>query len=109
MTFDEFQTAAMTSAIYPNIGNNLTYPVLGLCGESGEVAEKVKKILRDCDGIITATQALEIIKELGDVLWYCAAIAHELHISLDLPAKNVIIKLNDRKARGVLQGSGDNR
>jgi len=68
MSFEQYQIAAKQTAIYPNAGENLFYPTLGLCGESGEVAEKVKKIYRDSKGIVTLDKKLEIIKELGDVL-----------------------------------------
>lgn len=109
MNLNDFQLLAMESAIYPNKGNNLTYPVLGLCGESGEVAEKVKKILRDDNGIVSFEKRELIIKELGDVLWYIAAIAFELNVNLNFIAEKNLSKLNSRKERGVLGGSGDAR
>ena len=85
------------------------YPVLELVGDSGEVAEKVKKILRDNQGIIEEEKRQEIKKELGDVLWYVAQIATELNLSLDEIADFNLEKLASRKKRNKLHGSGDNR
>ena len=108
MTLREYQEAAIVTAKYPD-NMKILYPVLGLCGESGEVAEKVKKIYRDEDGIMTETKKQEIVKELGDVLWYLAAIAKDLDISLEEVANININKLHSRKQRGVIHGYGDNR
>lgn len=94
--------------IYPDT-LNVIYPTLGLTGEAGEVAEKVKKILRDKKGNIRIEEAREIAKELGDVLWYIAAISHDLGIPLSEVAVMNLDKLRDRESRGVLRGSGDNR
>ncbi len=109
MTFEEYQKKSKTTAIYPNQGNNFTYTVLGLVGEAGEVAEKLKKIIRDDGGNITDDKREEIKKELGDVLWYLAQASTELGLSLDDIASANIEKLFSRKSRGVLSGSGDNR
>lgn len=68
MTFDEYQNESNKTAIYPDKGNNVTYSTLGLAGESGEVAEKIKKLIRDKNSIITEEFVIEIKKELGDVL-----------------------------------------
>ena len=100
MTFDEYQVKAKQTAIYDH---PIIYPTLGLCGESGEVAEKVKKHLRD------GTSLDELKKELGDVLWYISAIASDLKLSLDDIAETNISKLTSRLERGKIQGSGDNR
>ena len=100
MTFDEYQVKAKQTAIYDH---PVIYPTLGLCGESGEVAEKVKKHLRD------GTSLDELKKELGDVLWYISAIASDLKLSLDDIAETNISKLTSRLERGKIQGSGDNR
>ena len=83
--------------------------LLGLSGETGEVAEKFKKIIRDQDGKLTPTDKLEIKKELGDVLWYLATIARYLEIPLEDIATTNIDKLSSRQQRGKLHGSGDNR
>lgn len=109
MEFNEFQKYALQTAVYPNQGSNITYPVLGLCGEAGEVAEKVKKVIRDKEGIIDQVDLEEIAKELGDVLWYVAATCRELNLDMDYPAELVIKKLQDRAARNQLHGQGDNR
>mgnify|MGYP003154020360 CR=1 FL=1 len=107
--FNLFQEEALTSAIYPDKGDNLYYPALGLAGEAGEVCEKIKKIMRDQGGEVTLDNRIEIKKELGDVLWYIAALAYELDLELNNVAESVLIKLADRKDRDVLAGSGDNR
>ncbi len=109
MNFDDYQIEARKTAIYPDIGFNLVYPVLGLNGEAGEVAEKIKKLLRDNSNEQTPEFREAIAKELGDVLWYTAAMCSELHISMSLVAANNIAKLTDRSIRDVLSGSGDDR
>jgi NTP pyrophosphatase (non-canonical NTP hydrolase) len=106
---NEYQSRALDTAIYPNKGANIVYPTLGLVGEAGEVAEKVKKIIRDSDGVMTDAQREQIAKELSDVCWYVAAVAHELDYSLDEIFDINLSKLSSRKERGVLSGSGDNR
>ena len=109
MTFEEYQIKARSTAIYPNIGNNYIYPTLGLVGEAGEVAEKMKKVLRDNDGVISEEKKEEITKELGDVLWYIANLSKELNVSLEDVAQKNIEKLQSRQQRNELHGSGDNR
>jgi len=109
MDFDEYQKKSRETALYPNKGKNFIYPVLGLTGESGEVAEKIKKVLRDNNGVIDEERREEIKKELGDVLWYLAQIATELNLSLEEIAKVNLEKLKSRKERNQLYGSGDNR
>lgn len=109
MTFNDYQEKARSTAIYPNLGNNYVYPVLGLCGETGEISEKIKKVLRDNDGVIGVEQKELIKKEMGDVLWYCSNLASELGLSMEEVAQTNIDKLQARKEKGVLRGSGDNR
>ena len=109
MNFKEYQKEARKTAIYPNKGNNITYPTLGLCGEAGEVAEKIKKIIRDCNGKVSDVSRQKIHKELGDVLWYISNLASELNLNLDIIAQANIQKLKDRQNRGVLKGEGDDR
>lgn len=109
MTLEEYQKKSRTTALYPKVGENFIYPTLGLAGEAGEVAEKIKKILRDKAGVASATDRVEIAKELGDVLWYVAQIATELGLSLDSIASTNLAKLASRQERGKLTGSGDNR
>lgn len=108
MTFHEYQAAAKETAQYPVIGNSIIYPTLGLVGEAGEVADKIKKIFRDKNGDIE-NEKDALIKELGDCLWYLAAMAEELDTSLDYIATVNIDKLRSRKDRGTLGGEGDNR
>jgi NTP pyrophosphatase (non-canonical NTP hydrolase) len=109
MDFKEYQKKSRKTAIYPNAGNNFIYPTLGLSGEAGEVAEKIKKVLRDKNGIIDEETREAIQKELGDVLWYVSQIASELKLNLDDIAEKNIEKLYSRMERGKLNGSGDNR
>lgn len=109
MNFNEYQQQARTTAVYPDIGDNYIYPALGLCGEAGEVAEKIKKIIRDNNGIITYEKNIEIQKELGDVLWYVSNLASELGVDLNRVAQSNLDKLFARKAENKLHGTGDNR
>jgi NTP pyrophosphatase (non-canonical NTP hydrolase) len=109
MHFDEYQQQARKTAIYPNLGNNFVYPTLGLCGEAGEVAEKIKKVLRDDGGVISTQKRKEIAFELFDIIWYIANLATELGLSLDTMAQENLSKLLDRKKRNVLKGSEDDR
>lgn len=108
MQFNEYQEKAVASAIYP-AGYQVLYPVLGLVGEAGEVADKVKKVVRDDQSVMSDEKRASILDELGDVLWYVAALARDLQCSLEQIAVRNIEKLESRKNRGVLQGSGDNR
>jgi len=101
--FKEYQRKAVDFAIYPAT-HKVLYPTLGLCGEAGEVAEKVKKQVRD--GVFNRH---EVAKELGDVLWYLANICNDIGYNLDEIADLNIDKLSSRKKRDVIQGSGDNR
>jgi NTP pyrophosphatase (non-canonical NTP hydrolase) len=109
MNFKEYQKESKKTAIYPEKGNNYVYPVLGLAGETGEVSEKFKKIIRDNQGLINKEKKEEIKKELGDVLWYLSQIASELDLSLEEIALENLEKLNSRIKRKCITGSGDNR
>ncbi len=109
MTFEEYQKKSRQTAKYPDAGNNFIYPTLGLCGEAGEVAEKIKKIIRDDDGKITEEKRDLLKKELGDVLWYVSQISTELNLSLEEVAGENLKKLFSRLERGKISGSGDNR
>ena len=115
MTLNDFQKQALTTEIMDRNSNiNATEPafmakILGLVGESGEVAEKFKKIIRDKNGELDQDDKQEIIKELGDVLWYTAVIADYLGVDFEDVAQINLQKLSSRKARGVGKGSGDNR
>lgn len=120
-TLNNYQRIATKSAIYPGIGlpRGLVYVALKLNGEAGELAEHVGKAMRD-DGYgevdekaslrsLTKERRELIIKEIGDVLWYCSAACNELGITLADAAAENLHKLADRSARGVLQGDGDKR
>jgi NTP pyrophosphatase (non-canonical NTP hydrolase) len=109
MTFREYQEKASQTAIYPNIGENFIYPALGLVGEAGEIANKVKKVIRDHNYELNEDIAKDLGKEVGDVLWYIAALCSELGIEMNKVAEENIDKLFSRKDRGQLKGSGDNR
>jgi len=109
MEFNEYQKKAWETAIYPNKGNNLIYPMLGLGGESGEVLEKMKKILRDGNGEINSEKKEELKKELGDVFWYLASISTELGLEIEDVIQTNLNKLSSRNERNQLHGSGDNR
>ena len=109
MEFSEYEKLISQTAIYPNIGSNITYPALGLAGEAGEVANKIKKIQRDKNNVWTEEDKKAIEKELGDVLWYLTAMALEFGLTLDGIAKVNMENLLGRKERGTLSGSGDNR
>lgn len=111
-TFSDYQAATKETAKYPGAGTGdwaaLSYVGLGL-GEAGEVQGKLKKIVRDDDGVLTPEKKEAIQGEIGDVLWYVARLCTEIGTSLEYVAQMNIIKLLDRKERGVIQGSGDNR
>lgn len=109
MNFEEYQEETNKYAVYPDKGKNFVYPVLGLSGETGEVAEKIKKVIRDKGGVIDAENKELIKKELGDILWYVSQLATELELSLDDVAKNNINKIKSRRERDKIGGSGDNR
>lgn len=109
LTFDEYQEKAWLTAIYPNIGENIYYPTLGLVGEAGEIANKIKKIMRDNGGILTIEKRNELIAEMGDVLWYLAALATELKTSLNTIAYQNLDKLFSRLENGTIKGEGDSR
>lgn len=109
MDFNEYQKRAREKAVYPTLGSGVVFPTLGMLGEAGEVAEKVKKIFRDQEAIITDATREEIKKELGDVLWYMSQVASELDINLQEIAELNLEKISSRHERGVVKGEGDNR
>lgn len=108
-TLSDYQRRSRATAVYPEAGSNLLYPTLGLCGEAGEVAEKIKKMIRDDAGVLSDERRAALAKELGDVLWYVAQLATEAGLELDAIAAANLEKLLSRQQRGVLQGSGDER
>jgi NTP pyrophosphatase (non-canonical NTP hydrolase) len=109
MELSEYQSLSRRTATYPHAGADMTYPALGLCGEAGEVAEKVKKAIRDDGGVLTPERREALSRELGDVLWYLAQLATEAGLELDEIAAENLDKLFSRQERGVLRGSGDDR
>ena len=109
MDLNHYQQQARRTAGYPNAGKNPVYPTLGLTGEAGEVADKVKKGLRDKDGIFDEDSREAIKLELGDVLWYVSQLSDELGYELEHVAQANLEKLASRAARGRISGDGDDR
>lgn len=123
LSFEEYQKRAALTAIYPFVGvdpnsvgecgncenSNYIYPALGLCGEAGEVAEKIKKIIRDKSGFVDETDRAAVAKELGDVIWYIAALCKEFKLDMSAVAQTNLDKLAARASNGTLGGSGDAR
>jgi NTP pyrophosphatase (non-canonical NTP hydrolase) len=109
MDLQTYQECCRRTALYPGVGSNPIYPTLGLCGESGEVADKVKKVLRDRGGVFSDETRAALQLELGDVLWYVAMLASELGLDLEAVATANLEKLASRAARNVIGGDGDQR
>ena len=115
MTLDEYQDKAIRTALPTSL--NVPYMTLGLAGEAGEIANKVKKIIRDdmhpnerlADLGVPEEKRQQLVQELGDVLWYCAGLAYVLGMDLEQVAEINVSKLASRKAAGTLGGSGDTR
>ena len=107
--FNQYQKRALETAMYPNIGQNIIYPALGLTGEAGEVSELIKKMIRDDGGTLTEQRREKLLKELGDVLWYVAVVAHEAGLMLGDVAQVNLDKLARRKEEGKITGSGSDR
>ncbi len=113
MTFDEYQERALTTAhTDPKYVDSLmdkTIWAMGIAGEAGEVVEKWKKIVAYKKGKISKKDREELKKELGDVVWYIAVMAHSLGLSFEEVMQLNVVKLASRKQRGVIKGKGDNR
>jgi NTP pyrophosphatase (non-canonical NTP hydrolase) len=111
MTLDEYQELAARTADFGNKDTNyiLMYLSMGLAGETGEVIEKVKHIIRDKGGEMTEEKRELLKKELGDVLWYSSQLARTLGLSFEDIAELNIKKLADRESRGVIKAEGDTR
>ena len=107
MNFNEYQEMAKSTAIYDK-QHKILYPALGLAGEAGEVANKVKKLIRD-GYEENKDYRKTVAAEIGDVLWYCAVLADDIGCDLQTIVNNNIVKLKDRMDRGVIGGNGDNR
>jgi NTP pyrophosphatase (non-canonical NTP hydrolase) len=108
LALNEYQNYALEYAIYPR-HHSIVYPALGLAGEAGEVLEHIKKMIRDDGETLTGSRRQALRKELGDVLWYLAALARDCNLTLDEIASENIEKLRSRALRGTLQGSGSDR
>lgn len=114
MTFDEYQKQAKLTDLTAGRGSGVMSisfmdKVLGLAGESGEFADKIKKLLRDKNAQLDETDRQELVKELGDLLWYVAILAEYLNEPLEDVAIKNVEKLSKRHQAGKLSGSGDNR
>ena len=107
--FDDYQKSCKKTAVYPKIGKNFTYPTIGLMGEAGEVANKVKKIIRDDKGKITKTRLEEVKAEMGDMMWYVAQLSTELGLKLSDVITYNLAKITKRQKENKIHGSGDNR
>ena len=109
MTAEFYEMKASQTAIFPK-NQALEYLALGLTSEAGEVAGKVKKLIRDGEDVEGfELKKIAIASEIGDVLWYCAMMAKEVGVPLNEIMKENLNKLHGRKVRGTLHGSGDNR
>lgn len=111
---NEYQKVALSTDIFNGKASDITdiafmAQILGLVGEAGEVAEKLKKIYRDEHGKLGPGDAAEIVKELGDILWYISTLSHYLGYSLEQVAEANMVKLASRQQRGAIKGAGDNR
>lgn len=109
MEIDDYQRGAMRTARDKDAPDEFMHLVLGLVGEAGEVAEKVKKLVRDKNSDLAQLDRDDMAAELGDVLWYAAVLANFLGLSLNDVAQGNLDKLADRQRRAVLGGSGDHR
>lgn len=113
MNEQTYQQWAWTTAQYPEMGTGSTlavsYAILGAAGEAGELANKWKKVIRDANGTLSPELRSAILAEVGDTLWYLAAVCTELNADLGAVAQTNIDKLASRQNRGAISGSGDNR
>ena len=108
LELNDYQKAALATAIYPQ-EKKIIYPLIGLAGETGEVADKIKKEIRDRDSEFGTDSRREIAKEIGDVMWYLASLANDLGYTLDDIARMNIEKIQSRQHRDKIHGDGDNR
>ena len=106
MNFYEYQNTALKTGVYP-AKYRISYPALGLAEETGEVCGKISKMMRDSISLVNQKDKLE--KEMGDVLWYLAALAHDCGLCLQSIAEKNLEKLKARQKAGTLHGEGDNR
>jgi NTP pyrophosphatase (non-canonical NTP hydrolase) len=106
MDFDEYQRLSRQTAVYPHQGDNYIYPTLGLVSEAGELADRIKRIARDDDEVVTPGKVEEIASEIGDILWYAAQVSTEFGLSLNDIAQANLTKLLARLDKGTLHGFG---
>ena len=106
LDFNKYQIETRKTKIYRD---DIIYPSLGLSGEVGELMNQIKKIYRDDNGKISIVRKQNLTKEIGDVMWYIARVADDLNIDLTEVVELNLEKLNSRKDRGQLGGSGDDR
>ncbi|MCX8035340.1 MAG: nucleoside triphosphate pyrophosphohydrolase family protein [Candidatus Dojkabacteria bacterium] len=114
MTFKEYQNKSRKTALYTNIdksviGNHILYPTLGLAGETGEFVEKIKKIMRNKNGVFEEQDKDALKGELGDILWYIAQLATDLGLELEDVAESNLEKVLSRLERNTINSEGDNR
>ncbi|CAN5680295.1 nucleoside triphosphate pyrophosphohydrolase family protein [soil metagenome] len=110
MTLNEYQQKALLTAVYSDdTFKDLMHWVLGTVGEAGEIAEKLKKIIRDKESVVDEHDKQELMKEVGDVLWYLAVLSDHLGYELETVAKANNDKLLSRQSRNKIRGKGDNR
>lgn len=107
-SLDEYQAFVRSTKVYDR-EYKLVYPVLGLVNEAGEVAGKVKKLMRDDGGQLSQERFEDIVSELGDVLWYITAVADDLGITISDVFYDNFMKLKSRQERGMIKGNGDHR
>lgn len=109
-SFDDYATGCLrTWKPSGSLEKDISHLAFGISEEAGEVAGKFKRAYRDDDGVITPARRQQLIKELGDVLWYLTVMAHKLDYTIGEVAQDNLAKLADREARGVIKGDGDNR
>lgn len=117
MDLNDYQNRALESSLFsakfaPKVrGFDFwrCYCGLGLAGEAGEYANKLKKVYRDNNGIVTEDKRRALMKELGGALWYIAAAADSIGYTLDEVACTNLETLQERLEKGTLQGDGDDR
>ena len=110
LTFNDYQVKALVTAIsVDDEFRDLVHWILGVSGEAGELSEKFKKIIRDKAGLVSEEDKIEMIKEMGDVLWYLAVLAKQLGVDFETVANENVKKLQNRHSRNLIKGSGDNR
>ncbi|MCK4967989.1 MAG: nucleoside triphosphate pyrophosphohydrolase family protein [Candidatus Aenigmarchaeota archaeon] len=109
MNFEDYQKKSRETVFYPNPDNNFVYPIIGLTGEAGEVANVIKGFLKEGQGAINEKNKERVAKELGDLLWYIAQLATEFGLSLDKIAESNIEKIMLRKKNGEFSKFGDKK